>query len=226
MYRILNPAEEPKGLILTTGYKSPFRQEVFAYRKLSHDIYIFARKTGILLKNAVRVAENIPTFLDVLNEFFMSKKPKYDLLQMLVDDPLRYVSGDDLYDFASNYIADINETGLFYDWGKEHYLWEFIWEMIRNYEFPNMPSRMDSLFLFDNKKNALDFKAQYRDENYHLVDVSLLDGTTQSFDMNWFSEVPSDIPLAEVEEYARNYWSQVHTQKPIIEILFQGNYTW
>ena len=98
--------------------------------------------------------------------------------------------------------------------------------MIRNYEFPNMPSRMDSLFLFDNKKNALDFKAQYRDENYHLVDVSLLDGTTQSFDMNWFSEVPSDIPLAEVEEYARNYWSQVHTQKPIIEILFQGNYTW
>ena len=226
MYRILNPQEEPQGQILTTGNKSPFRQEVFAYRKLSHDIYIFAKKTGLLLYNAIRVAENAPAFLDVLNDFFISKESNFDLQMLAVNDPLRYISGNDLYAFISSYIAEINETGLFYDWGKDHYLWEYIWETIRYYEFPDMPSRMDSLFLFDDKANALDFLAQHRDATYQLADITLVDGITQSFDMNWFSDVPSDIPLYEAEEYARNYWRQVHTDKPIIETLFIGKYSW
>ena len=226
MYRILNPQEEPKGQILTSEQKSSFRQEVYAYRKLSHDIYIFSQKTGLQIKNAVRVAENVPAFLDLLNEFFMSKDAQYDLHQMLIDDPIRYISGDDLYAFVSNYIADINETGLYYDWNKEHYLWEFIWEMIRSYEFPNMPSRMDSLFLFDNETNAIEFKKQYRDSYYQLVTINTLGGTVKSFDMNWFSNVPSDIPLVEVKEYARNYWKQVKTEKPVMEILYQGVYSW
>ncbi len=226
MYRILNPAEEPKGQILTSELQSSFRKDVFAYRKLSHDIYIFSHKTGLQIENAVRVAENVPAFLDMLNAFFLSKEAHYDLQQMLINDPVRFISGDDLYAFVSNYVAHINETGLFFDWGKEHVLWEFIWEMTRNYEFPNMPSRMNSLFLFDNKENAIDFQKQYRDENYQLVDVDLLGDTMQSFDMNWFSNVPSNIPLSKVLEYARNYWSQNRTERPVIEVLYQGAYSW
>ena len=110
--------------------------------------------------------------------------------------------------------------------GDEHYLWEFIWEMVRNLEFPDMPSRVESLFLFDSIENAMDFKNKFRDLNYQLVNINLLGGTKQSFDMNWFSNVPSNIPLAEVKEYARNYWRQVHTEKPVIEILYQGKYSW
>ena len=62
---------------------------------------------------------------------------------------------------------------------------------------------MDSLFLFDNKENAMEFKTQFRDSNYQLVNVNLLGGSTQSFDMNWFTNVPCDIPLSEVKEYAK-----------------------
>ena len=226
MYRILNPQEEPEGQILNSVLKSSFRQEVFAYRKLSHDIYVFSQKTGLQIKNAVRVAENVPAFLDMLNEFFMSKEAKFDLQQMLIDDPVRFITDDDLYAFVSNYVADINETGLYYDWGKENVLWEFIWEMIRNYEFPNMPSRMDSLLLFDKKENAMEFKAQFRDSNYQLVKVNLLGGSTQTFDMNWFSNVPCNISLSEVKEYARNYWKQKHTDNPVVEVLYQGHYSW
>lgn len=143
-----------------------------------------------------------------------------------IKDPIRHITSDDLYAFVSNYIADINETGLYYDWNKEHYLWEFIWEMIRSYEFPHMPSRMDSLFLFDNEANAIEFKKQYRDTYYQLVTINTLGGTAKSFDMNWFSNVPSDIPLVEVKEYARNYWKQVKTGNPVMEILYQGVYSW
>lgn len=226
MYRILNPQEEPKGQILTSKLKSPFRQEFFAYRNLSHDIYIFALKTGLQIINAVRVAENIPVYLDELNAFFMSNKPEYDLREMNIDDPIRYVSGDEFYAFSMNYIEHMNETGLYYDWGKEHYIWEFIWEMVRNFEFPKMPSRMESVFLFENKKDALDFKSQYRDTECNLVEVITFDGETKSFDMNWFSNVPSNISLSEVMEYARSYWQQKETDNPVKEILYQGVYSW
>lgn len=225
-YRVLNPFEEPSGQILTTGKQSQFRQEVFAYRRLSHDVYIFAKKTGLRIINAVRIAENIPAFLDELNVFFKSNEKRYDLQQMLISDPIEYISGDDLYAFASNYIADVNETNLFYDWGKDHYLWEFIWEMVRNYEYPNMPSRMDSLFLFDNLQDAKNFMDEFRDSNYVIAPVKIIEGLVKSFDMNWFSNVPIDIPLSEVEKYARNYWEQKQTDNPVIEVLFQGKYAW
>ena len=67
---------------------------------------------------------------------------------------------------------------------------------------------------------------QYRDLNCVLAEVNLLEGITESFDMNWFSEVPSNIPLSEVEQYARNYWGQKQTDNPVIEVLFQGKYAW
>ncbi len=225
-YRILNPIEEPDGQILTSNRRSLFREEVFAYRKLSFDIYNFALKSGIRIYNAVRVAENVPMFLDELNEFFKSSATEYDLKQMLVDDPIRKVSSSDLYNFSCNYITHIDETGLYYDWGHEHYLWEFIWEMVRYYEYPDKPSRMDSVFLFDNIENANAFKNQYRDSFCKIVEINLLEGEHQSFDMNWFTDVPSDITLAQVKDYSRNYWESKMTKNPIVEVLHKGTYMW
>ena len=225
-YRVLNPKEEPKGqVLLTTNIESPFRREVFAYRKHSYVIYCFALETGISILNAVRVAENLPAFKDKLDEFFSSKKQEYDLMQMLID-PIKTISEENLYRFYYAYINAINETGLFYDYGKEHYIWEFIWEMVRDIEYPNMPSRMDSVFFFENKENAINFKNQHRDNNYQVVEVHLLEGSQKSFDMNYFSNVPSKITLSEAQEYARNYWAQKQTETPIEEVLFQGKYMW
>ncbi len=225
-YRILNLLEEPTDKILTSNWKSQFRTEVFAYKKLSFDIYMFALRTGLQINSAIRVAENVPAFLDLLNVFFQSNAMNYDLYEMLVDDPIRYVSSDELYLFSSNYISDIDKTGLFYDWGKEHYIWEFIWEMVRSKEFPDMPPRMESLFLFDNLDNAIKFKNQYRTDSnkYQTAEIALIEGRFQTFDMNWFTSVPSDFTLLQVQEYARNYWEQKNTTNPITEVLFQGKY--
>lgn len=225
-FRVLNPLDEPSGQYLQSNRMSEFRQEVFAYRKLSHCIYIFALKTGIQVKNAVRVAENVPAFLDVLNPFFQSGKPDFKLTDIGVMDPIETISGDDLYNFVSNYIAEINESGLYYDWGKDHYFWEFAWEMVRNFEFPKMPSRMESVFLFTNEDVARTFKNENRGLLYKTVEVELQDGVTEEFDMNWFTDVPSDITLSEVQEYARKYWSQQMTDNPVIEVLHKGIYGW
>lgn len=225
-FRVLNPFDEPSGKYLQSNRMSEFRQEVFAYRKLSHCIYIFALKTGIQIMNAVRVAENVPAFLDVLNAFFQSGKPDFRLTDIGVVDPVEKISSDDLYNFVSNYITEINESELYYDWGKDHYFWEFAWEMVRNFEFPNMPSRMDSVFLFTDEGAARTFKNESRDLQYKLVSVDLLEGVTKEFDMNWFTEVPSNITLSEVQDYARKYWSQQMTENPVIEVLHKGIYTW
>lgn len=226
MYRVLHPQEEPSDIILTTNIRSEFRQQVFAYRRHSHAIYIFAQKTGLRLMNAVRVAENIPAFIDLLNDFLQSQESQFDLQQMLICDPVRYISREELYDFTYNYVEIINETGLFYDYSKEHYLWEFIWEIVRNSEFPEMPSRMNSVFLFESVDEARNFKEAYRESDYILANIELIEGETYSFDMNWFSEVPCDVPLSEIKEYVRNYWSQNKTDSPVIEVLFQGKYMW
>ena len=227
LYRVLNPSEEPKGhLLFTNEIESQFRRDVYDYRFLSHDIYILALKTGLQIKNAVRVAENVPAFIDELQLFFDSDEQEYDLIQLMVDDPIRSISKEELYNFTIHYITHMAESQLCYDWGNDHYLWEFIWEMVRNNEFPEMPSRMESLFLFDNLENAKDFKNQYRDANYQIANVNLIEGAMQSFDMNWFSNVPSNMPLTEVQDYARNYWGQKQTDKPITEVLFQGIFQW
>lgn len=218
--------EEPQGELHSSESKSPFCIAVFDYWKLSLDIYILAKKTGLKVVNAVRVAENVPAFLDELNAFFKSNESSFDLLRFGIDDPIKVISSNDLYEFSYNYINDANETGLFYDWGMEHYLWEFIWEMVRSNEYPNMPSRMESLFLFDKEENASDFFNQYRDPTYCIANIKLLEGKTESFDMNWFSNVPSDVPITEVEKYARNYWEQKYTDNPVVEVLFQGTYQW
>lgn len=225
-YRILNPLEEPQGQILSSSRKSTFRQEVLAYWNHSNHIYEFAKKTGLQIKNAIRVAENAPAYIDELNEFFKSSETQYELLLMAVNDPVEFVSKDELYEFASKYVTEINRTGLCYDWGYDHYLWEFIWEMVRYNEYPQMPSRMEALFLFNSIDNAKDFKSRYRGAGYQIANVSLIGGASQSFDMNWFSDVPSDIPISEAESYARNYWEQKQTDNPIIEVLFQGKYNW
>lgn len=225
-YRVLNPLEESSGIKLNSNHQTNFRKEVFSYRKLSHCIYILSLKTGIQIQSAVQIAENVPAFLDILNEFFQSGKEKFDLTHIGVEDPVKILKGDDLYAFTYNYITEVNESGLYYDWGKEHYFGEFAWEMVRSLEFPDKPSRMDSVFLFKSKKDADIFRKQYRDLRFETVQVDLLDGNSAEFDMNWFSNVPSNISVSEMQEYARKYWKQEMTETPIIEILHKGHYAW
>lgn len=225
-YRVLNPTFEPASQVLSSNFRSDYRQQVFAYRKLSYAIYMFASQTGLRIISAVRVTENIPAFLDVLNSVFQSSAKDFDLKRIMVDDPIGCVKVDDLFTFVSYYLEEANKTGLFYDYGNELYLWELIWEIIRVNEFPNRFSRMESLFLFKEQEQARNFFNEYRDLNFKIAEIEILDGNIEAYDMNWFTIVPSDIPVSEVQVYARRYWSQEMTDNPIKEFLFQGKYKW
>lgn len=85
---------------------------------------------------------------------------------------------------------------------------------------------MESLFLFKEQEQARNFFNEYRDLNFKIAEIEILDGNIEAYDMNWFTNVPSDIPVSEVQVYARRYWSQEMTDNPIKEFLFQGKYKW
>lgn len=93
------------------------------------------------------------------------------------------------------------------------------WETVRKKEFPNLPSRKNALFLFDDKNSLeaamtswwsgqkrLELTAQIPEgAKIHKADAKLLDCNMCDYDQN-----------------AHAYWSGDTTDKPIFEIVVQG----
>lgn len=224
-YRAINPVEESYGTVYDSNRRSPFRENVFAYRFSSHDIYVLAQKTGLQIKNAVRIAINVPAFLDVLNEFFFSGKEYFNLQELMINDPIKKISGDNLYAFTNSYVQHVNDLNLCYDIDKCNFIWEFIWEVVRYSEFPNEPSRMESLFLFNDKDTAKEFIDDFHEgESFEIAEVNLTDTLVHKYDMSWFTLADEEQTLNEVMEFARKYWSGIPSGSPVWEYLYQGNY--
>ena len=51
-YRVLNPTFEPASQVLSSTFRSDYRQQVFAYRKLSYAIYMFTYSGAYPFRNS------------------------------------------------------------------------------------------------------------------------------------------------------------------------------
>jgi hypothetical protein len=225
-YRVLNQSEEPSNAELNSEQQlSEFRKQAIAMFPHSEAVCNLSKSTGMQLKGAMCLAQNIPCFLDIVQQFIDNGKELCPLIELCVDDPIEYIKLDDLIEFSNNYIGIINDTELYFDIDNGNVLWEYIWEYIRENQCSNLPSRLKSVFLFNNKKDASDFFKNYRDNRYSICEIKLLLGKTEDFDMNWFTNVPSNITFNEAIEYAENYWGKKQTSQPIIETLHQGLYS-
>ena len=171
------------------------------------------------------MAINVPAFLDVLNEFFYSGKETFNLQELVILDPIEKISGDDLYAFTHSYIQHVNKLNLFYDIDKCNFIWEFIWEMVRYTEFPDEPSRMESLFLFEDKETSQEFIDEFHEgEPFEIAEVGLDNPKVYKYDMSWFTLADGEQTLEEVVKFARKYWSGVASNNPVWEYLYQGEY--
>ena len=224
-YRAINPVEESYDVSYHSSRRSPFRENVFTYRFLSHDIYVLAKKTGLQIKNAVKMAINVPAFLDILNDFFFSGAEDFDLKELGILDPIEKISGDDLYAFTHSYIQHVNELNLFYDVDKCNFIWEFIWDIVRHTAFPHEPSRMESLFLFDNIEVTQQFIDDFHEgEAFEVAEVELSNSKVHKYDMSWFTLTDGDQTIDEVFEFARKYWRGEASSNPVWEYLYQDDY--
>jgi len=226
-YRVLNKEEESSNTQLNSEHQlSEFRKQAIAMFPHSEAVCNLSKSTGMQLKGAMCLAQNIPCFLDIVRQFIDKGKELCPLIELCVNDPIKYIKLDDLIELSNNYIRIINNTKLYFDIDNGNVLWEYIWEYIRKNQYSNLPSRLKSVFLFNNKKEASDFFKNYRDDRYSICEIKLLSGKTEDFDMNWFTDVPCDITFNDAIKYAESYWGRKQTPQPIIETLHQGLYSW
>jgi len=97
---------------------------------------------------------------------------------------------------------------------------EQAWEAIRKAEFPDLPTRINALFLFESREVAQRATAEWFDkENRVLVRAQLANGSrTFRADARWLDGATTD----NAEHRARRYWSGEMTPDPVPEIIVCG----
>lgn len=104
------------------------------------------------------------------------------------------------------------------------HLWEYLGEKNRKQCDYNLPSRLNSYFLFDSIQ-SIDYYQQKHGQKvgFTVAQVELLE-TKQidSFDMKIWDMENNNIPFNECEKNIKKYWESKYNTKEIPEFLFQG----
>lgn len=120
------------------------------------------------------------------------------------------------------FVEDIDSNGIIL-FHEGFYLWEYIYEHARSKSFPECPARHESFFLFENKEDCRYYIETHGKFGGKICEVEIIN-TKNLFrgDMNIYDEIPNHYSFAETSAEADRYWGGKLSQKPIIEVLFQG----
>lgn len=95
---------------------------------------------------------------------------------------------------------------------------ESTWEEVRKKSYPSLPSRMKSLYLFDNEELAITKNKQWFDSKRVIIKVEVAKGSTiHKADAIWL-----DCNTSQYQVHAENYWAGNTTPSPCWEILVHG----
>ena len=97
------------------------------------------------------------------------------------------------------------------------YFREYLFEKIRQAEFNDKPSRMDSVFAFVNQQFALNW--QRGQENTYAVHLSDPTGNIHRGDMSWLDQLYQCRTFEAAEYCARRYWKGEQRQPDALEIV-------
>ncbi len=104
----------------------------------------------------------------------------------------------------------------------DHRAREIIYERVRDEEYPDRPSRYESIFLCPNEDSARNFGRRNRASEV-CYRVSIMDDDASYFIANW-NMMPSKIAdYAEVERCAREYWRGGHIPDNVQEIVVESD---
>ena len=96
---------------------------------------------------------------------------------------------------------------------------EEFWEQVRKEKFPNLPTRIKALFLFDNRDIADTFKTRwFSNEKRLMVELRIIKSSSlHKVDMRWLDRFEHQWEFA-----ARQYWKGIMTDNPLPEIILNG----
>jgi hypothetical protein len=103
-----------------------------------------------------------------------------------------------------------------------YYLWEYIYEKVRDEKHWDKPKRSESLFLFENLNDCEYYITTHKGGGEIAIVEVLENRFLFKADMNLLDLIPNYFTNNQAEEVANRYWSGMISDKPIMEILFQG----
>ncbi|HJH77269.1 MAG TPA: DUF2441 domain-containing protein [Prevotellaceae bacterium] len=229
LYRILNNEETYDFHYTSYIYQSEWRCSAIEFYEQIEKACKLSQECNIKISSALRIATQYGWVIKDVQQMVRDGANEIPLdLFLVYNEQKKYIPMQPLMDFIVDYNKYFQETGIFLneDNGHGQYFWEIIWDIVRKNEFPDAPCRLDCCFAFTNKKDAVLFANEFRDnDNRRLAEIIINDADVTEYDMQWLTNVPVNSTMNEAIEYARNYWKGLKTENPIIEALILGEYT-
>jgi hypothetical protein len=114
-------------------------------------------------------------------------------------------------------------------WGPRHnaYLREYAFEQIRRQEFPDLPSRIESVFVFEDPAFAMAWTRVNPPEPEHVYRVEPIEARTRTVrvDMTWVDTFSQYHSFDSIDECIRRHWRANASQQPKWEVLIAGPVT-
>jgi len=104
-----------------------------------------------------------------------------------------------------------------------HLLKEVIFENVRQQEYPERPSRFESIFLCPNVDSLRNFVNTQNRPYDLLYDVELIGNNPKMFETDWKVLPRNNVNLAAVKEAAHKYWAPKNVRNDQKEILVESD---
>ena len=228
LYRVINPIEERIGEEVDAVSRplSPRIYKTLELRPVFDLILDFWREEGVQLATAVQAIVLLPSYFDKLNIALEQNNEFFELRYVNAKESKPLVETEKIRNLTIRYL----QCGVKMNMDEGCYIWEYLWEVVRQAKYPNCISRYNCLFAFENQRDAEKYLRERINENpSHAIDkichVEIKNIDKQEvYDMRWLDNISIFSTYKFYERAVNNYWSGKMTKNPLKEVLFQGTY--
>ncbi len=228
LYRVINPIEERIGEEVDAVSRplSPRINKTLELSPVFNLIIEFWMEEEVQLATAVQAIVLLPSYFERLNIALDQQKEFFELRYINSKESKPLVETEKVKNLAIRYL----QCGVNMNMEEGCYIWEYLWELVRQAEFPNSISRYNCLFAFEHKGDAEKYLKERMGENqsYTIDKICCVDIKYSEkqgvYDMRWLDEIEIFAKYDEYIKSARNYWLGKMTKNPLKEVLFQGTY--
>ncbi len=228
-YRIIDETAEPMEQELDSRVQSAGsarKKRASALYKQFGFIYAFAEKHQIKLDQAAAIAVNPEVYIPVIRNAHRS-----GLSAIALSDIGCFMPGDialqELVTYMGQYqnLCSQADTWIRDKGSDQSYMQDYVWEAVRRRISAALPSRFESVFLFDDYFLAEKYNDQLYDNTGAIAEVEIV--TRRGFcksDMEWFLGFSTGTTVDQAADVARRYWRGIGSDEPVWEYLLDGTY--
>ena len=160
LYRVVNESDELEEVLDSTIDITSRQQITRNFLSQIKDILTLSLKCDLKLSSALRIASQYGNIIEKILAAKDNRESEIALSKFLVfDEKKTSIPLDIILEFVYSYNQVYQDTGLYLDedCGDGQYIWEGVWEVVRQLLFSDKNSRLESIFAFDNLEDAFSF---------------------------------------------------------------------